>query len=430
MNYTSKKLPQSQVELTITVPAEEYKPFMEKAAQRISARVATKGFRKGHAPYDVIAREVGEMNILQEAIEPIVQKTYVEALQQEKLEVLGMPKVNVEKVAPRNDFVYTAVVALVPKIKLPKIEDIKVKKVVKKVEDKDIKETVDAIRGMQAKEVIKSGKAEGTDKLVLDMDMFLDNVPVDGGQAKDYQVYLSEDHYIPGFNEHVTGLKKGDEKKFQLDFPKNHYQKHLAGKTVDFTVNVKDVYERQLPEMDADFAKRLGQESVEKVQELIKSNLYEEAKRKADQSAEVEILEKLIEKTTFDEIPELVIDSEKHRMFYELKRDLDKNGISIEQYLQDIKKKEDELYKDFTDQATKRGKAALISRQVAIEQNLKATDEELEKEIEIIKGSYQGNEEALENLKRPEVRDSIAMTVQNKKVIDWLKEKILEKEEK
>lgn len=425
MQHTTKKLEKSQIELTISVTPEECAPFMERAAKKISERTAVKGFRKGKVPYDIMVREVGEMTILQEALESIVQKTFFDAITEETLDTVGMPKIDVDKVAPGNDFVYRATVATLPTVELPSLKKIKVEKKQAKVDAKKLEETINAIRGMHAKEVIKKDAAEGTDKLVIDMDMTIDNVPVEGGQAKDYGVYLGEKHYIPGFNEKVTGMKAGDEREFSLEFNKDHYQKHLAGKKVDFKVKAKSVYKRELPELDDELAKKLGQDNVAKLRELIESNMLQEAKQKAEQQVEIDILEQLIDSTTFGDLPEVLIDSERQKMFHELTRDLERNGVSIEQYLQDIKKDEKQLFEDFRKQAEKRAQAALISRQIAKEQNIEVLDEEIEKEIELISQTYAGNEEAQENLKRREVRESLAVTVQNRKVMEWLKNQIL-----
>jgi len=425
MTHTTKKLENSEVELVITVKPADYDKHLKKAAEKISERTAVKGFRKGKVPYEIIKKEVGEMAILQESLETVVKETFYNAVTEEKLETIGMPKIDMEKLAPGNDIVYKAVVGLMPKVKLADISKIKIEKKVKPIDEKKLEETLDAIRGMNATEAIKSGPATGTDKLVIDMDMFLDNVPVDGGQSKDYQIYLSEDHYVPGFNKEIEGLKKGDEKEFTLDFPEAHYQKMLAGKNVKFKVKVKEVFERKLPELTDDLAKKLGQESVEKLREVIKQNLEKEAAQKAEQSTEVEMLEKLIEKTEFEAIPTVIIDSERQKMFYELKNDLERHSIPIDQYLADIKKTEEELFNDFKVQAEKRAKASLISREVAIEQNIKITDEELDKEIENMKEVYKQEKETLEKLKQPEIRDSIATAMQNKKVMAWLKKQII-----
>ncbi|PIR76267.1 MAG: hypothetical protein COU32_03285, partial [Candidatus Magasanikbacteria bacterium CG10_big_fil_rev_8_21_14_0_10_42_10] len=203
MSYTKKDLKDSQVELTITVTPNTYSEPLQKAAVRLSQRASIKGFRKGKAPFDIVKKELGEMAIMQEALEDIVKKTFFEAIREEKLETIGMPKITVEKVAPGNDIEYKAVVALMPSVKLADIKKITIKKEEPTVDEKKIDETLEALRGMHATEIVKAGEATGTDKLVLDMDMLIDNVPVEGGQSKDYQVYLSEDHYIPGFNKEV-----------------------------------------------------------------------------------------------------------------------------------------------------------------------------------------------------------------------------------
>jgi len=428
MKHEFKKLPKAQVEFTVTVPPEEYTQYLEKAANRISNRIAISGFRKGHVPYDIIKKEVGEAAILQEAAEDIIQKTFFEAISGEHIHTIGQPQIALEKLAPGNDFVYKATVATLPHVKLPDLSKISVERKVKTVEGSEVDETINALRGMQAKEVLKSGKAEGTDKLVIDLDMFIDNVPLEGGQAKDSAVYLSENHYIPGFNEQVAGLKKDDTKEFTLKFPKEHYQKMFAGKDVQFKVKVKDVYERQLPEANDEFAKTLGRQSMQELKDLILKNMQTEAEGKADQQAEIEILNAVIDQSEFEDIPEILIDSERQKMFYELKRDLDKNGISIEQYLADIKKDEKSLYEEFRAQAEKRAKAALLSRSIAEEFKIEVSEAEMDAEIETLKGHYKDDKEAQDRLKTQDVRYSVGTLLQNKKVVAFLKEKILKED--
>jgi len=430
MTHKTKTLENSQVELEITVDPKDYQKHLEKAAVRLSEKAAVKGFRKGKVPFEVMKKEVGEMPIMQEALETIIQETFYSAVKDEKLETIGMPKVDIEKLAPGNPIVYKAVAALLPSVKLPDITKIKIKHTVKTIEDKEMEETLQAVRGMNAVEVEKTGPGEGTDKLLLDFDMFIDKVPVEGGQAKDHQVFLSEDHYIPGFNEQVKGLKKNEEKEFDLEFPKEHYQKNLAGKKVNIKVKVKQVFERQLPELGDELAKKLGQESVEKLKDVVRSNMETEAKKKADQTFEIEMLDALIEKSTFEPIPEVLIDAERQKIFYELKQDLERHNITIEQYLTDIKKNEEELFENFRVQAEKRAKAALISRQVAVDQKIEIEDKDIDTEIDMMKKMYANNKEYMDKIDRPEVRDTIAMSIQNRKVMGWLTEQVKEKEEK
>ena len=427
MHHELKKLEKSQVELIITLAPEECKKDLEAAAVRLSERSAIKGFRPGKAPYDIVKQQLGEVKIMEEALQKIIECSFFAVVKEEKLETIGMPQIAIEKMAPGNELKYKATVALLPKVILANFADIAVDPKKVNVGDKDLNEALDHLRKMQPKEIIKAGPATKDDKLTIAMDMFIENVPVEGGQAKDHQVYLSEPHYIPGMAEKLVGLKKDDTKEFSLKFPADHYQKHIAGRNVDFKIKVNEVFELQYAELDDAFAKNLGQESLARLKELLLANLIKEAERKEDRRVEEGVLEAMIEKSTFEELPQILVDSEKKKMFYELKSDLERRGVSLEKYLEDIKKTEAQIFTDFNDGATKRAKAALISRQVALENNITVEKAELDAEIATIRQAYPDDKNVEENLKRPEVIDTIAATVQNRKVVVLLKEKVLGK---
>jgi len=427
MTHTLKQRPKSQVELIITVAVADYQKDMETAATRISQRAAIHGFRPGKAPYDIVKQQIGEIKILEEAVQVIVEKNFHTAVVAEKLITVGMPEISLEKMAPGNDFVFKATVALFPSLKLPDLATIKIAKKEVKVEDKQLNDVLDNLKKMRGKEVLKDGVATTADKAVVSMNMFIDKVPVEGGQAPNHQVYLSEPHYIPGFAEQIVGLKKDDKKNFSLKFPADHYQKHLAGKDIDFEVLVKDVYTLEYPTLDDEFAKGLGQTDLETLKKLLHGNLTAEAEKKETQRLEEEILHKIIEVAEFGELPEVLMRTEKHKMFNELKADLERAGIDMEKYLKDLKKTEDEIFKDFEERAITRVKAALVSRQVALDNNIKVEPSEIEKEKEAIRVAYKGDDKVEDALKRPEVLDMLAVTVQNRKVVEYLKEKVVGK---
>ena len=425
MHY-DKKLDKAQAVLTFTIAPAEYKKDLEAAALRLSERAAIKGFRPSKAPYDIVKQQLGEAKIMEEAMEHIVQRTYFAAVKAENLQTIGMPQIAVKKMAPGNDIEYTATVALLPAVTIADISTVKVARDVKPVGDKEVNDVLQNLRKMQPKELTKATAATKADKLVINMDMFIDNIPVEGGQAKNHQVYLSEPHYIAGLAEQLLGLKKDETKEFTLPFPKDHYQKHLAGKDVNLKIKVNEVFELQYAELDDAFAKNLGQESLEKLKDLLLANLSAEAEKKEDQRVEIAILDQLIEQSTFGELPEILVDSEKRKRFYELKHDLDRRGITIEQYLLDIKKTEEQIFKDFTEQAVKRAKAALVSRQIALDNKITVDKADMDAEIKTLKQTYAGEKNVEENLKRPEVIDTIAATIQNRKVIAFVREKVLQ----
>ena|SRR3989339_28297 len=425
MKQVLKQLPKFQVELEITVVPADYIKEMEAAAGRLSQRAAIHGFRPGKAPYDIVKQSLGEIKILEEALQSIVEKNYHLAVTAEKIETIGMPEITIEKMAPGNDFVFKAVAALLPSVKLADFSKIDAKKKEVTVGDQEINDVLENLRKMQAIEVIKEGVATKEDKVEVAMNMSIDKVGVEGGQAPKHQVYLSEGHYIPGFADKLLGMKKGEEKEFSLKFPDEHYQKHLAGKNIDFHVKVNDVYSIEYPEINDELALKLGQKSLEGLKEILMTNLKQEAQGKEDQRIEAELLEKVILASEFSEVPDVLVTSEKQKMFYELKNSLQEQGIEFEKYMKDLKKTEAEIADDFAERAMTRVKAALVSRQIAKENNIKVGKDELEKEIEAIRVTYKNDPKVEEALKRPEVLDTLTATIQNKKVVAWLKETIL-----
>ncbi len=425
MKQVLKQLPKFQVELEITVVPADYIKEMEAAAGRLSQRAAIHGFRPGKAPYDIVKQSLGEIKILEEALQSIVEKNYHLAVTAEKIETIGMPEITIEKMAPGNDFVFKAVAALLPSVKLADFSKIDAKKKEVTVGDQEINDVLENLRKMQAIEVIKEGVATKEDKVEVAMNMSIDKVGVEGGQAPKHQVYLSEGHYIPGFADKLLGMKKGEEKEFSLKFPDEHYQKHLAGKNIDFHVKVNDVYSIEYPEINDELALKLGQKSLEGLKEILMTNLKQEAQGKEDQRIEAELLEKVILASEFSEVPDVLVTSEKQKMFYELKNSLQEQGIEFEKYMKDLKKTEAEIADDFAERAMTRVKAALVSRQIAKENDIKVGKDELEKEIEAIRVTYKNDPKVEEALKRPEVLDTLTATIQNKKVVAWLKETIL-----
>ncbi len=427
MKYEVKPMEKSQVELTIIVEPADYKKEMDAAAVRISQRAAIKGFRPGKATYDTVKQQVGEIRIIEEAMQSIVEKNFFNATKEAKLDTVGMPQITVTKIAPGNDLEFKAVVGLLPKIKLGDFGSVKIKHQAKEISDKDVDAVLNDLKKMQTKEILKNGVATKEDKLVVNLEMFLDKVPVDGGQAPNHQVYLNEPHYIPGLAEQLVGVKKDDIREFNLKFPKDHYQKNLAGKDIDFKVKINDVFELQNPPLDDEFAKSLGQENMEKLKTILRENLISDAKHKDDQKVEIEILDNLIEASEISVVPDVLINAEKNKIFHELKNSLGSQGIEMEQYLKDLKKSEEDIYKDFTEQALRRVKAALVSRQIALENKIEADKKDIDEEVKMIRATYPDNKNVEENLKKPEVMETLALTIQNRKVLSFLKDKIVGK---
>lgn len=421
MKCVIKTLPKSQAELTITVDTEECGPLIQKAAERMSQQSKIEGFRPGKAPYEIVKARFGEHAILEEAAEDIVKKNFFATVKDNKLETIGQPKIEIVKMAANNPFEFKATVAVMPEIKLGAYKNLGVKKQTTAVADEKVETVLSDLAKMRSQEVLTDKAATAKDKVLIDMEMTKDGVPIEGGATKGMTAYLSEQHYIPGFNEELVGVKKGDEKIFSLNFPKEHYQKHLAGAKVDFKVKVNDVYEITPPEINDEFAKTAGQKSLADLRALIKKNLETEAASKDEEKFEIEVLGKIVEKSSFGDIPEVLINEETHRMVHELEHNVEAQGMNFEDYLKSIKKSEKELLLEFAPEAIKRIKIALAVRAVGKTENIKAEDYEVMEEITKLMNAYKDNADAQKQISQPNYADYVRTRIENKKAIDFLK---------
>jgi len=420
-----ENLPKNSMKLTITVSVEETKPHLERAVEHLSEHKEIPGFRPGKATYEAVKQTVGEMAIYEEALEHIVRQTFVEALTANNIDPVGSPAIDVVKLAPGNDIIYTATVALMPTIE--QLGDYKTLKIDTKtigVEDKDIDRALQDLRRMQTKEVRIGAGAEATkeDKLVVDMNIKKDNVSVEGGQAIGHAVYLAESHYIPGLTDALIGSKEGESKTFTLKFPEEHFQKHLAGQECLFEINVKELYKLESPELNDAFATSLGQKDMETLKNLIKENMLREKEGEEQFRQEKEMLELLAKESRIQDIPDLLLNKEINKMIHELQHGVEEQGMVFEDYLKDvIKKSLADVKLDFTPQALNRIKVALVIKEVAKLENIKPTTEEVDEELDHLAEHYGENKKAKDQIYSPAYREYTEAVMRNRKVIEFLK---------
>jgi len=425
MQIIKKELQKSEIELTIEVSAEEGRPLLEKAAARISQTTKIEGFRPGKAPYDVVKQRAGEMNIYQEALDDIVSHFYYQAIIQEKLNTVGQPKITIEKLAPNNPIVFKAVAALMPTVKLGDYKKIKVQKKEVKVEQSEVEKVIDDLRKLGVKEALVERIAQKGDRVEVDFAVSLDKVVIDGGQGKKYPLIIGDNTMIPGFEEQLIGLKNGEEKTFSLKFPENYQNKMVAGKLCDFKVKLLAVYERELPEMTDDWAKTLGAENLTDLKAKIRKNLEEEQQFREEQRVEIETLNQITAKTEFSEIPDVLIQSEAHRMIHEFESSISEQGLKFADYLANIKKSESELAEEFKPKAEERVKTSLVLKEIAETEKIEATPDDLQKETEKILEQVKGNQEAEANIRGEGYQHYLTTVIRNRKVIEMLKARIV-----
>ena len=435
MNVTKNELPKSQVELVIELSVDELKPYLDEAAKEISKSKNIQGFRPGKAPFDMIVKEVGEMTVYQTAGNFAVEGTVFKAIEQEDLEIIDQPSIEVQKLAPNNPFTYKATISLMPEMTIADYDKISVKPAKETpIEEKDIEKVLTDLQKMRSSEVLADKKAEKGDSVELNFDTSVDNVPIEGGKAEKHKLEVGSGQMIPGFEDNVEGLKAGEEKEFELAFPKEYHAKHLAGKKALFKIKVTSVFTKELPEINDEFAKALGLKDVEGLKGQIKTNIQAEKDNKEKQRIELELIEKLIDESKFSDLPESLINQETHKMIHEMQDNIARQGMKFEDYLANMKKTEADLRLDFTPDAIKRVKTALLIRSIAIKEDVKVEDKDVEAEKEKALASYKLNpafapqlEELEKNIKTPQATQYFKNLLTNRKTMELLKDKIVEK---
>jgi trigger factor len=422
MQLNTKTLQKNTVELEVEVPAEELKTFLDKAASLLALEVKIDGFRPEKVPFDVLAKHVGEMTIYERAAELAVEKTYPKIVKDEHLETLGSPEISIIKLAPGNPLIYKAKVSLLPQIELGDYHKIKLSRKKIDLEEKKVDAALHDLQKMQTKEVLANRPVGKTDKLVLDMEMFLDKVALEGGQTKDHAVYMAESYYVPGLTDQLIGLSAGDSKEFSLPFPKEHYQKNIAGKTVDFKVKVTSVFELQPPALDDDFAKTLGQGSFEDLKKIIRQNLLAEMENQEEVRLEEDVLKQVVAEARIEDVPELLVNSEAHKMVHELENSLAERGINFDDYLKNIKKTEAQLMLEFAPRAVERIKTALAIKEIAAAEKIEATNAEIEEELVKVREAYKNEPDLLEQAESDESKQYLGNIIKNRKAVKLLKD--------
>lgn len=428
MTAEVKHLDKSEVELIIEVSPEEAQPHLIRVAEKLAKEIKVEGFRPGKAPYNIIKQKLGEEAILQEALDDIISQTYFEALKENKIVSVGQPKIDIQKMAPNNPLVYKATVAVLPKVKIGDYKTIKLKREQINIKDEQVDKVIEDVRKMRAKESTVDRPAQTGDKVNIDFDVYQDKVPIEHGAQKNYSLVIGENKFIPGFEDKIIGMKAGAEKAFELKFPDKYFQEKLAGKTAEFKVKCHQVMAVELPELTDEFIKDLSGnkfDSVVKLKENIKTNLEQEEKNKQEQRLEIEMLDKLVELSEFEVIPDMLIENESHKMLHELQDGIDQQGMKFEDYLVSIKKTEQQLEEEFKPQAEKRVKTAIITREIFNQEEFEVRPDEVEAEIELILKNYPNNQEFRKQLESETYKDYLKNVLGNRKVIEFLKKEII-----
>jgi trigger factor len=384
----TKDLSKVSKELTFKVPANEFDKYYDEALKELSKDLKVPGFRKGKIPTKVAEKELTIERITYSAGDNAIRKVYVDAIIVENIPAIGEPKIDLKNIKKGDDLEFVATVELLPEVKLKNykkdIDKINKKFSEKKpaVLDEDIQKELDVLAAQKVKIITVNREAQKGDQVEVDFDVFVNNVAIEGGSAKKHPVIIGDGKFIPGFEEKMIGVVADDEKEFELTFPKDYHAKHLAGKKAKFKVKVNLVQERELPEMDDEFAKGFGKfKTIKELKDNLRDGLEHEQIHRIEDEWKKELIEALIGKTDMD-VPKSLIISEMDVMMRELENDLAKMGMQKEQYFMQVKTTEEKLKKEWKKkQAPNRVKAALILKELAEDNKLEPKKEDIEARV-------------------------------------------------
>ena len=425
MKITKKDLEKSQVEVTVELSLEEFQPYIKKGIEKISRNVKIDGFRPGKVPFEILKKKVSEMTILEESARFAIDKTILKVID-ENLDgkPIGQPKVDITKLAPDNPMEYKVVFAMLPKIELGKYKDLEIKaesvEISQKELDGEMEKMLQNLREMRAQEKIVDREVQENDKVIVDIEMFSEKVPLEGGQSKATAVIIGKDYLIPGFDKNLLKAKKNDTRKFKIPYPQDHYQKNLAGKMIDFKVKIKDVYERKLPEIDDSIAKTIGKKSLAELKKDFTSEIKNNKLQKSKSNNGNKILDIITKSTKFGPIPEMLINHEAKSMLSEMEQMITKQGAKFDDYLANIKKTHDQLLLDMLPDAVKRVKSSLLIREIALKENIVASDKEVEEKQKSLLAQYKGYEKVEEKVKETSYKEFLRNSLVNTRVLENL----------
>ena len=392
MSATLKKLPKSQIELTITVPYSEFAKAEKQAVERIGKEIKVDGFRPGTVPENVIREKAGDAMIRSAALETAIPMSYSEAVREHDVQVIAQPKVDIKNYVEKegDDLVYTATVSTMPEIKLGNYKKIKVKKETKKVTDKEVDETLEMIVNRFAEWKDAERAAKNGDRVEIDFEGFDEKGSVIPNTAsKNHPVVLGSKAMVPGFEDAVVGMKVGEDKEFEVTFPKDYHAAEMKGKKVKFKLKLGRVEEKLEQKLnEAMIEKATGQkQSVDDFKKRVREDLEKEVEQRAQTEVDNKVVQEIIKITKAD-LPDSLIDDEINLLKEERQQAVARQGLTWDQYLQHIKKTDEDFAKDHRKPAEERLLARLGVNQIIKEEKVEASDADVDKKITELAANY------------------------------------------
>ncbi|WP_444683980.1 trigger factor [Alkalicoccus luteus] len=411
--------------LTVEVDSKRVNEALDQAFKKVVKSVNVPGFRKGKVPRPIFEQRFGVEALYQDALDILLPQAYSEAVEEAGIDPVAQPDIDIEEMAKNEPLTFKATVTVKPEVTLGEYKGLEVEAPATDVTDEEVDDDIKRLQSENAElAVIEDGEVQDGDTVVMDFKGFVDGEAFEGGEAENHTLEIGSGQFIPGFEEKLVGAKSGEETSVEVEFPEEYHAEELAGKPAVFEVKVHDIKRKELPELDDEFAKDVDEsyESFDDMKKAVRERLETEKQQQADMTIKDQLVEKASENAEID-IPEAMVDTEVDRMLQEFGQRLQSQGMSLDMYYQFAQTDEEGMKEQFKEDAQKRVRMNLTLEAVAAAENLEASEEDIEQELEKMAEMYQRPVDEIKQLLEMQGgTDMLKGDLQVRKAIEFLEE--------
>ena len=428
MSVQVEKLENSMAKLTIETSAEELEKALQNAFLKNKNKISIPGFRKGKVPRQIIEKMYGPAIFYEDAANELIPEAYEKAMDECGEDIVSSPEIDVTQIEKGKLFIFTALVALKPEVKLGKYKGVKVDKADTAVTDEEVDAEINKERENNARNIEVTDRAvKDGDMTVIDFEGFVDGTAFDGGKGENYPLTIGSGAFIPGFEEQLVGAQIGEEVEVNVTFPEDYQAEELKGKAALFKCTVREIKEKELPELDDEFASEVSEfETLAEYKEDVRATLTSKKEKEAKDAKEAAVIEAIVNDSEM-EIPEAMLLTQQKQMVDEFAQRMQMQGISMDQYLQFTGATYDKMMEQVRPQAERRIKSRLVLEAVVKAENIEASDADYEEELKSMAEAYQMEVDKVKEMLPEKSAVQIKQDIAVRKAAEFVVEKAKEK---
>lgn len=426
MSVQVENLEKNMAKMTIEVPAEDFEKAIQAAYVKNKNRFNVPGFRKGKVPRNLIEKMYGAGVFYEEAFNSVAPDAYDKAAEESGLKIVSRPEINVVSMGAGQPVVFTAEVAVKPEVTLGEYKGLEAEKAKTRVTKDEVLAEIKKEQEKNATQVVVDRPIEKDDIAIIDFEGFVDGVAFDGGKGEGFPLTIGSGQFIPGFEDQLIGAKTGDDVEVNVTFPTPYQAKELEGKDAVFKVKIQEVKAKEYPELDDEFASEVSEfETLEEYKDDVKKKISERKKAEAKRKKEDALVEKAVENAEM-EIPAAMVRTQAENMMEDFRMRIQQQGMSLAQYMQFTGMNQAKMMAEMSEQAQKRISTRLVLEAIARAENITATDEEIDKEIEEMAKAYNMEADRMRSYLGEMEKKQMAEDIAVQKAVDFLVENCVE----